>query len=213
MKTCTRFLLLTISISGCFAQADGSQYYLFYLHGQIVENQGANAYHQQYGKYEYHQIIETFENAGLTVISEIRPPQTDHRVYAKKVVQQIEELIKSGVPVDKITVLGCSKGSVIAMLVSTLLQNPKLNYVLMVGCNEYVENTFSPKLCGRVLSIYETTDEIGKSCQSIFNASLCCPGWEELALSTGKGHGLIYQPLPQWTEPAARWAKMQPLVK
>lgn len=188
---------------------ENSTYYIFYLHGQIVEVQGANAYHERYGKYEYHKIIETLEGNGLKVISEIRPAQTDHRVYAEKVATQIRDLLKEGVSPRQITVLGCSKGSVIAMLVSTILQNPDLNFVLMVGCNAYAEDTFSPKLCGRILSIYESTDEIGKSCQSIFEASDCTLITKEIALSTGTGHGLIYKPMPEWIDPAAEWIKLQ----
>ena len=42
------------------------------------------------------------------------------------------------IPADHITVIGASKGAVIAMLVSTLVDNPRVRYVVMSNCNEWV---------------------------------------------------------------------------
>ena len=51
---------------------DPSAQYVFYLHGQIVQDVGPRPTHPQYGLYDYPLILETLANQGLTVISERR---------------------------------------------------------------------------------------------------------------------------------------------
>lgn len=120
----------------------------------------------------------------------------------------MKELLNAGVPPERITVVGASKGAVIAMLISTKLQNPNVNFVLIAGCNEWAAENSIINLCGKVLSIFEKSDEIGRSCQSIFNASTCEPVVREIELDTGKEHGVLYQPLPEWVEPTVAWANL-----
>ena len=43
---------------------DKNHFYLFYLHGAIVQQQGANAVSEQFGPYEYHNIVEAFAKLG-----------------------------------------------------------------------------------------------------------------------------------------------------
>ncbi len=93
------------------------------------------------------------------------------------------------------------------MLTSTQLQNPEINFVLIAGCNDWVEKNLAINLCGRILSTFEESDEIGRSCQSIFSASTCEPVVREIELTTGKAHGVLYQPLSEWVEPTVVWAK------
>ena len=78
--------------------------------------------------------------------------------------QQIRARIGGGVPPSRIIVGGASKGAVIAALVSTRLKEPKVRYVLLANCNDWLIRTHDPRLTGEVLSIYEASDEIGGSC-------------------------------------------------
>lgn len=181
--------------------------YLYYLHGAIVESQGLDAYNPEYGKYEYLKILEEFESKGFIVKSEIREKGTDVHEYASKLAIEIRELIDSGVSPNNITVLGASKGSLITMLTSTRLQNPNINFVLMASCNDWVPKNYEINLCGRILSIFEESDQIGKSCQSIFSLSKCKLVTKEIELHTGKKHGFLFKPLPEWIEPTMQWAK------
>jgi hypothetical protein len=54
-----------------------------------------------------------------------------------------------------------------------------------------------------VLSIYETSDELG-SCATLAARSHLT-SFKEVAISTGKTHGAFFQPLPQWVKPLKTW--------
>jgi hypothetical protein len=188
------------------AQENSHGSILFYLHGKIVEDQGSEAFSERFGKYQYTEIVQAFEKTGFRVISEVRPPDTDRLKYAEKVAGQIRDLIRQGIKPSSITVVGASKGGVIAMTVSTLLQNPDLNFVLLANCNEGIRQSYDIRLCGRMLSIYEASDEIGGSCTAFFEDADCELISDEMRLETGLGHGFIYRPLDSWVKPAISWA-------
>ncbi len=181
--------------------------YLFYLHGRIVEDQGPEAVSSEFGPYRYMEIVGVFADSGFTVVSEVRAPNTDPLSYADSIVQQIERLVALGVPPDAITVVGASKGAVIAMLVATQLVAIPIRFVLLASCNDTMRRRFSPRLHGDVLSIYEASDAIGQSCREIFAESPQLRDRRELRLQTGLGHGFIFHPLPEWVGPTVRWAR------
>ena len=89
------------------------------------------------------------------MISEIRPRETDPSAYANRVVADVRRQIASGVPSSHITVIGASKGAVIASLVSSRLQDRGVRYVLLANCNDWLIRAHDPHLSGDVLSIYE----------------------------------------------------------
>src|SRR3954462_785986 len=88
------FLLVTLIPSTMIL----GQHYLFYLHGKIIEDQGIPAVDtvNGFGAYQYEDILNTFKEAGFTVLSEVRKKDTDPVEYAHKVVSQIDSLIKAG---------------------------------------------------------------------------------------------------------------------
>ena len=78
-------VFLFSSISICSGQSIGStvpqeikldHYYIFYLHGGIVQAQGPNAISEYYGPYKYQDILEAFKDQGYDVISEVRQKGT-----------------------------------------------------------------------------------------------------------------------------------------
>lgn len=186
------------------------QHYLFYLHGKIVEDQGANAVDtvNGFGAYQYEDILHTFKKAGFTVLSEVRPKNTDPVEYAHRMTGEIDSLIKNGINAADITVVGASKGAIIAMLISSYLKNKDVNFVLLAGCmNNLLQSFPDIQFCGNVLSIYERSDNIGHSCAEFKNkTSLIIPHYKEIELNTGLKHGFIFKPLPVWVEPAVQWA-------
>jgi len=117
------------------ASIDPSKQYLFYLHGRIVEDQGLHAVSPDYGEYEYVAILAKFSSYGFVVISEQRLKNADGMKYAERVVGQVTELLKAGVPAKNITVVGASKGAGIAIEISYLLENEEVNFVIMAICN------------------------------------------------------------------------------
>ena len=180
--------------------------YLFYLHGQIVEELGIRPEHPQWGIYEYEQILDSLKHAKRVVISEARPKGTDVEEYAQKIRKQVAILLAAGVGANQINIVGASKGAIIAMRVSTLLKNKNLNFVTISACNEWVLNNYDFNLYGNILSIYEASDSRNGSCEAeYFRRSEGINRFEEIKLKTGLGHGLLYKPLRAWIGPTVEW--------
>jgi hypothetical protein len=202
--------LTLIQAAGAQTDADWRHDYLryvYYLHGKIVEDSGPRGVSPRFGAYDYPGIIAALRKGGATVISEVRPKNTDPSVYANMIVAQIRRQLASGVPASHITVVGASKGSVIAMLVSTRLKNAQVRYVLLADCNDSVNRTWKPRLSGAILSIYEASDEFGGTCRPLVRRSPAVTTFREIRLNTGLGHGIVYRPLPAWVRPTLEWAR------
>jgi hypothetical protein len=192
---------------------DSSKRYLFYLHGRIIEEQGLQAVSPEFGPYAYQAILERLASFGFTVISEQRLKDTDVTDYAKIVLGQIDSLIQAEVPANQITVVGASKGAIIAATVSHLSQNPDLNFVLLGTCNADIVTDMiqsQMNLYGNVLAIYDSADvEFSGSCRELFGFSegKGLSRHEEIVLQVGTGHGILYQPLDEWVLPTVDWAR------
>jgi len=181
--------------------------YLFYLHGRIIEEKGIRPTSEKYGVYEYEKILETLKNKGFFVISEARKKNTHMGRYTQKVVSQVKALLKAGVPPENVTVVGASKGALIAMLVSTSLGNKDVNFVFMAGCNDMVYHKFDIDFYGNILSIYDKNDELAGTCQIFFENSTGINKYKEIKLKVGTGHGILYKPLKEWIDPVVKWAR------
>jgi putative hemolysin len=190
---------------------DLAEHYMIYLHGKIIEDQGIPAISPDFGEYEYEAILERLRGYDFVVISEQRPKDTDGVEYAGKIAQQVTELLDAGVPAKNIIVVGASKGAGIAIYVSHFLENVEINYVLLAICHPdevaYLEQN-QINLYGNVLSIYDSVDEFAGSCQELFAFSegKGISRHEEIVLSIGTGHGVLFQPLDQWIIPTVQWA-------
>jgi hypothetical protein len=187
--------------------ADASLRYVIYLHGRIIEEQGRRAVSPEYGAYELDAMLQALARPGIVVIGEVRPKDSDPQASAQKVAGNIRRLLAAGVPVDHITVVGASKGAVIAMLVSTALPDKPIGYVLMGNCNEWVPKNYHVDLHGEVLSIFDASDDVGHSCQPIFERSRRLGRRHEIQLATGLKHGYLYRALPAWIEPTLSWVQ------
>jgi hypothetical protein len=199
-------LIVVAALATPAAAAGSAPRYLFYLHGRIIEDQGPSGVSPVHGRYDYPAILAAFRKSGFQVVSEVRPRDTDPGGYADKLAAQVKALIARGVEPSRITVVGASKGAVIAALLSTRLRNPRLRYVLLANCNPWLIRTYDPRLTGEVLSIYERSDDIGGSCRPLAARSPGLVRFREIRLGTGLGHGMVYRPLAAWVAPAAAWA-------
>jgi hypothetical protein len=227
-------LLLALALSGCAAEPSAGRRalaqtviataprsptrsdstgkrYFFYLHGKIFEDQGIPAISPEYGEYQYQAILNRLSGFGFEIISEKRPMNTDALEYAQKTAGQVTSLLQSGVPAKNITIVGASKGASIAMFVSCILENSEINYVILAGCNaEMMEllKTNRMSLYGNVLSIYDSADTLAGSCQDIFSISpeKGLTRHNEIVLTVGAGHGVLYKPLDEWILPTVQWA-------
>lgn len=164
--------------------------------------------HPEYGRTEYNEIIAEFEKSGLKIISEKRNGNVNAREYAIGIVSQIDSLIKNGTKPKNITVAGTSKGGYIAQYVSTLANNPNLNFVFIANFrNSDITNIPEINYCGNILTIYEKSDPFGVSALERKKTSTCeIKHYKEIELNTGMGHGFLFKPLKEWIEPTIEWA-------
>jgi hypothetical protein len=185
------------------------QGYIFFLHNRFLEEHSLDDAHPVYGKTKYLEIIREFEKEGFEVISEKRRGNVNARDYAIKVKEQIDSLLLAGVPPNKITVIGTSKGGYIAQYVSTLAKNPDLNFVFIASYQDSdIENIPEINFCGNILTIYEKSDEYGVSAiRRKETSSLKINHFKEVELNTGLQHGFLFSPLREWIAPSVKWAK------
>lgn len=180
-----------------------SEKYIFYLHGSAEESEGATE--------KYITAIEAIAESSATVIAEIRG-ENDPNTYAEVIKLQVNHLIAKGVPATNITISGFSKGSIITLSASAVINNPEVHYVLLAGCSDFLNRKYSvdpTKAVGHILSIYDSNDEKFGSCRGLIKP----PNkgkFEEIELNSGKGHKLFRIPkekfIKQWRDPLTDWA-------
>jgi rhodanese-related sulfurtransferase len=196
-------LLLLLAVP---AQAEPDRY-LFYLHGRIVEGSDGRPVHSEYGAYEYPAIVAALRGSGFTVISEIRPADTDGLEYAGEVVAQIDSLMALGIAAENISVLGMSKGGGIALAASVRLGNPNVNFVMTGTCYGQPADMPPLEMRGRVLLIHEATDPVTRPCTGLHPAPNPDLVFRRLQTHTGRGHGAFFRPDPAWLAPAVAWCR------
>ncbi len=191
----------------------GRPRHLIYLHGRIVqEQQSARPRHPQFGYYELEKILDTFRHRGFDVSGEIRPKAASVSESADRVVAQVRRLLASGVPADRVTVVGASMGAAIALVASARLQNSDVRFCVLGAClSENVRGLLADEgkgPSGHVLSIREATDDSTGACKpwktDPDSRSLLVA--REIVLDTGLGHGFLYRPLPEWVNPVVECA-------
>jgi pimeloyl-ACP methyl ester carboxylesterase len=201
----SRFLLALLATSG---QGQATPRYVIYLHAKIVEEEGRRRpTDPAFGVYEYDAILDSLRRADFVVLSDQRPSRTDSDSFAAHVAQQVDSLLRLGVPPQAITVMGFSKGGWIAILASSRLHNPVISFVFMGACGSWAFERPDLHVTGRLLSLYETSDSLGVSCAPMFARRSPGSQIREIALSLGRGHGTFFQPRSAWLTPAMTWAQ------
>ncbi|WBL21357.1 alpha/beta hydrolase [Zunongwangia sp. HRR-M8] len=204
-----RFLLFLLLHSTMTIYGNEQSRYLFFLHNRFLEEYELNDIHPEYGKTEYDAILKEFRSSGLKVFSEKRNGRVNAREYALLIVEQIDSLLAIGVDANKITIVGTSKGGYIAQYVSTLANNPDLNFVF-IACFRESDLVNIPEInfCGNILTIYERTDPFGVSALERRKNSTCnISHFKEIEINTGLNHGFLFRPLKEWILPTIKWAK------
>lgn len=184
--------------------------YIFFLHNLFLEENPDGTFSDKFNvAVDYKGILQSFRNDGFIVLSEKRKKNTDTKKYAKKIVTQIEKLLKKGVQPDHITIIGTSKGGYIAQYVSTFIANPSLNFVFIGSFQESdIENFPEINFCGNILTIYDKSDTFGVSAIKRKETSkLKINKFVEVELDTKLKHGFLYKPLKEWIELSKMWAK------
>jgi len=207
MKISFLIAFIFCSVAFTFGQKNEDKF-IFFLHSRFLEEHELDEQHPEFGKAAYLEIINEFKKSGFKVISEKRNGNVNVRAYAEGVKNQIDSLLKRGINPSGITVVGTSKGGYIAQYVSTLSNNPELNFVFIGSFRESdMENLTDINYCGNILSIYERSDPFGVSALRRKISSECnIANFEEIELNTGMGHGFLFKPLCAWIQPTIKWA-------
>ena len=183
--------------------------HIFYLHGRIVELQGPEAVSEDFGKYEFYSIIKALQDSETLVHYHIRDEQTNFQDFCGKTSNEINQLVEEGVDPTDIAVIGASKGALMAMTISNM-NTHLINYVLLGANNTQIEQENQWNLHGRVLGIYEKSDELaGKNYDHWIKRSTNAQAFDQLKINTGLGHGFLYRPLDDWLIPAKQWVDNQ----
>jgi len=204
MKQLVFFSLLIIALlNSCSPQK--IKKHVFYLHGRIIELQGLDANHAQYGKYEFENILAALEAPNHILYAEVRDSLTDVNRFCRKISNQIDSLIAEKVDPKNICVIGASKGGVMAMQISDQNPNP-IKYVLLGANNSFIEAENDWNLKGYILGFYESTDQIADADYSHWlNRSPDTKKFIQVEITTGKGHGFLYQAHEEWVKPTLAW--------
>lgn len=189
------------------------QRHLIYLHGRIVQDQQSMCpRHEEYGIYQMAEIIAALRERGFVVDAEIRPRGTSVSDGADRAVAQVRRLLDSGVPADRITVLGASMGAAIALRAAVRLRNSQVRFALLGPClsanvvgvaEEEGAVPAGPLLVVRDESDIPSTDCAAWATHARRHGSLRA---REVIINTGFGHGFLYRPLAEWLDPVTAWA-------
>ena len=179
--------------------------YVIYSHGLIVEGSDPKPVSPKYGQYDFPAIKQAlFNQGGFNLIAYQRPKSADDS-YADMLQSWVRRLLDAGVNPSRITLVGFSRGAGLTALASSGLSSAGINTALMAICeNGEVSHASGLNLGGNLLSIYETSDELGGSCGQLAARSHL-KSFEEVSISTGKKHGAFFQPLPEWIRPLKAW--------
>ena len=189
-------------------QAAADTHYVFYLHGQIVQDIGPRPTHPRYGLYDYPLILEALASDGITVISERRQPGTQSAAYAELVAEQVRDLLAAGAKPENVTVVGFSAGGVMTIRTSSLLVDTNISFVILAACSGWIANEPDIRLHGHVLSVFEQSDQT-TSCDELAKRTPRPTSFEEFSINTGKEHGAFYRPNSAWLDPVLAWIQRQ----
>jgi len=189
-------------VSEAPTEPDPSSKFVFYMHGSAEEEDGETE--------KYSAAVDAIAEGSATVITEVRG-DTVPNTYAEKIKSQVKLLLGKGVPAKNIYVSGFSKGAVITLAAAGEINNPKINYILLAGCSEFLNEKYSvepAKAVGRIFVIYDSEDEKFGSCDGILTLSDNLK-LEETELDSGKGHKVFRiskeKFISQWRDPMLEW--------
>ena len=186
------------------AQIDRNARYVIYSHGRIVEGDDERPVSPDFGVYDFPGIREALtRNRDFELIAPHRVKDADSKEYADRLETGVRRLIAAGVKPSHVTLVGFSRGAYITALASSHLIDLRVNTAIMAGCIEGFPNKEPMTFAGNVLSIFETSDEMG-SCRGVRERSKDIH-FEEVDLSTGLRHGTFYRPIEAWLAPLLAW--------
>jgi hypothetical protein len=185
-----------------------SERYVIYSHGLIVEGNNPRPISPKYGQYDFPGITQAlFNGGGFNLIAYQRPKNADFAAYVETLKSWVHRLIQAGVAPSRITLVGFSRGGQLTAYASSDLASIGINTALLAICQNGDFDRDPPGahliLGGNLLSIYETSDQLGSCAKLAARSHLTA--FKEVAISTGNGHGAFFQPRNDWLKPLKAW--------
>jgi dienelactone hydrolase len=190
---------------------DAGASYVVYSHGLIVEGENPTPVHPRWGTYDFPGIKSALAGGNdYHLVAHHRPENTEIGPYVERIVSWVRLLISKGVRPERITLIGFSRGGEITARAASELRPLPINTALLATCWQHgVQSEQGIKLSGRFLSIFETTDG-ASTCEELAGRSIELTEFDEVAITTGEGHGAFYRPRSEWTEPLLNWLRKVP---
>lgn len=181
--------------------------YVIYSHGLIAEGDDPRPVSPKYGIFDFPRIKQAlFEGGGFNLIAVQRKKNVEFESHVSQLVSWVRQLMDAGVKPSRITLVGFSRGGQLTAVASSRLASTGINTAILAICSDgdFAVDPDPPLILGgRFLSIYEKSDEMGSCAKLARRGHLV--SFEEVAISTGKGHGAFFQPLPVWVLPLKDW--------
>ncbi len=197
-------LIASSSVMGSSPTTTGGEVVIF-LHNAFFEKNKDGQAHKRFGPYDFEGIKAALRK-DRTLIAPERGPDADPQQAADALVANVKEMIESGRSADRIKVIGASKGAFIAQLASAKLEEPEMRWVLVGGCHtKRMSKGGFPAMTGRVLSIYDSSDQIAGPCAPYKPLTAKTSSFEEISISLGEGHGFQFSGNSAWITPALDW--------
>ena len=197
-------LIASSSVMGSSPTTTGGEVVIF-LHNAFFEKNKDGQAHKRFGPYDFEGIKAALRK-DRTLIAPERGPDADPQQAADALVANVKQMIESGRSADRIKVIGASKGAFIAQLASAKLEEPEMRWVLVGGCHtKRMSKGGFPAMTGRVLSIYDSSDQIAGPCAPYKPLTAKTSSFEEISISLGEGHGFQFSGNSAWITPALDW--------
>jgi hypothetical protein len=184
-----------------------SERYVIYSHGLIAEGDDPRPISPKFGQYNFPAIKQAiFEGGGFNLIAYQRQRNADFDTYVATLEFWVRRLLDAGVKPSRITLVGFSRGGQLTAYASSNVASDGINTAILAICTGGDFYRDPPLILrGNLLSIYETSDEVGSCAKLAARGHLL--SFTEVAISTGRGHGAFFQPLPAWLAPLKEWIR------
>jgi hypothetical protein len=179
--------------------------YVIYSHGLIVEGDNPRPISPKFGQYEFPAIKEAlFAGGGFNLIAYQRPKNIEFATHVDTLKSWVRRLLQAGVKPSRISLVGFSRGGHLTAVASSALAAEGINTAILAICEDGDLVQDPPLILGgNLLSMYETSDELGSCAKLAARSHLV--SFKEVAISTGKGHGAFFQPRQEWLGPLRAW--------
>jgi len=151
-------------------------------------------------------IIEAFIDQGYEV-STYAYAGENQLDYARRIADEVRNLMDQGVAPENINVVGGGTGSAITLLTSAAVGNRHVDYVVLGNCDDTLKTQYRFRVAGNVLGISDVADSSSRSCRPFWTSAPKLRNRRDLVLDTGYGAALFDTARDEWMRPMVSWTR------